>query len=178
MGKVNLQVRSTRTAHPVSAATVAEVADKEPIVDDRDLLDVLNSVFEDDSDKSPTVSRSKSEPVTFEFRDHPNTQQPATLDNCNSYMCGMSNCRRDLKLKLTEKLEALLCEHQGTTAGDPWENYVFRLCHDIQCELKLKGKSLQRWAGKGCFGVCEIIMVLLSFRLQVWKPSAAFAGRN
>ena len=142
VGKVNLQVRSTRTAHPVSAATAAEVTDKEPIVDD--LLDVLSSVFEDDSDKSPTVSRSKSEPVTFEFRDRPNTQQPA--DNCNSYMCGMSSCRRDLKLKLTERLEALLCEHQGTTAGDPWENYVFRLCHDIQCELKLKGKSLQRWA--------------------------------
>ena len=35
-------------------------------------MDVLSSVFEDDSDKSPTVSRSKSEPVTFEFRDHPN----------------------------------------------------------------------------------------------------------
>ena len=113
-------------------------------------MQVLSSVFDDNRPKvSPKVTRVKSEPVTFEFREPASSDTAATratpVDNlCNSYMCGMESCRKDLRLKLMEKLETLLCEHQEAPAQDPWENYVFRLCLEIQNELRIKGKSLQR----------------------------------
>ena len=54
-------------------------------------------------------------------------------------------------MKLVERLESLLLEVQGSEvkATDPLENYVMRICQDIETELKTyttsnRGKGLQR----------------------------------
>ena len=72
--------------------------------------------------------------------------------SCNSYMCGMEPCKKVLKMKLVERLESLLLQVQGgeVKATDPLENYVMRICQDIETELKTyattstRGKGLQR----------------------------------
>ena len=65
----------------------------------------------------------------------------------------MEPCKKVLKMKLVERLESLLLEVQGGSevkATDPLENYVMRICQDIETELKTyattsnRGKGLQR----------------------------------
>ena len=65
----------------------------------------------------------------------------------------MEPCKKVLKMKLVERLETLLLEVQGGSevkATDPLENYVMRICQDIETELKTyttssnRGKGLQR----------------------------------
>ena len=64
----------------------------------------------------------------------------------------MEPCKKVLKMKLVERLESLLLEVQGSEvkATDTLENYMMRICQDIETELKTyattsnRGKGLQR----------------------------------
>ena len=91
-------------------------------------MEVLKSVFTDVEENKGETVRIKSKPVIFEFRETPTNDRSSSI--CDSYLCGMEACRRNLKLRLLDKLEEL------TGDDSHLENCVISTCKEILLEIK------------------------------------------